>query len=68
MEAGPDLRRAERISAWLIRHKFNSKFRTRWVPRYLVYRSAADLPAILPAILSAEGYLPFDRKRAEAGG
>jgi lysyl-tRNA synthetase, class II len=44
--------------------KFNSKFRPRWVPRYLVYRSAADLPAILTAILSAEGYLPFDRKRA----
>jgi lysyl-tRNA synthetase, class II len=75
MEAGPDLTRTERIFAWFIRHlsfnvqveslvKFNSKFRPRWVPRYLVYRSAADLPAILTAILSAEGYLPFDRKRA----
>jgi len=43
-------------------HKFNSV--PRWVPRYLVYQSAADLPAILTAILSAEGYLPFYLKRA----
>jgi lysyl-tRNA synthetase, class II len=62
MEAGPDLTRTERHLSFNVQVeslvKFNSKFRPRWAPRYLVYRSAADLPAILTAILSAEGYLP----------
>jgi lysyl-tRNA synthetase class 2 len=43
--------------------RFNAKFHPRWVPRYLVYRSPLDLPAIGLAALSAEGFLPFDRQR-----
>lgn len=38
---------------------FNEKFRPNWIPRYLVYRSALDLPAIALAALSAEGFLPM---------
>jgi lysyl-tRNA synthetase class 2 len=43
--------------------RFNAKFQPDWVPRYLVYRSRADLPAIGLAALSSEGFLPFDRDR-----
>ena len=62
--------------AWLLRgmegrfgiqmdtlRRFNAKFCPRWVPRYLVYRSTRDLPAIGLAALSAEGFLPFDAAR-----
>jgi lysyl-tRNA synthetase class 2 len=44
--------------------RFNAKFAPRWVPRHLAYRSAADLPAIGLAALSAEGFLPLDRGRS----
>lgn len=43
--------------------RFNAKFAPRWEPRYLVYRSPLDLPAVGLAALSAEGFLPFDRGR-----
>ncbi|HET6213170.1 MAG TPA: phosphatidylglycerol lysyltransferase domain-containing protein [Micromonosporaceae bacterium] len=43
--------------------RFNAKFQPEWIPRYLIYRSLADLPAIGLAALSAEGFLPFDRTR-----
>ncbi len=43
--------------------RFNAKFCPRWVPRYLIYRSTRDLPAIGLAALSAEGFLPFDAAR-----
>ncbi len=46
--------------------RFNAKFAPRWVRRHLVYRGAADIPAIGLATLSAEGFLPFDRRRLEA--
>jgi lysyl-tRNA synthetase class 2 len=43
--------------------RFNAKFCPRWIPRYLIYRSTRDLPAIGLAALSAEGFLPFDANR-----
>jgi lysyl-tRNA synthetase class 2 len=67
------------VEAWLVRRldgrfgiqmdslrRFNAKFQPHWRPRHLVFRSAADLPAIGLAALSAEGFLPFDRSRAQA--
>jgi len=37
---------------------FTNKFRPRWVPRYLAYRSITDIPRFAIATLSAEGRLP----------
>jgi lysyl-tRNA synthetase class 2 len=37
---------------------FTNKFRPRWVPRYLAYRSFGDIPRFAIATLSAEGRLP----------
>ena len=63
---------ARRAQVWALRRlspwfqiesllRFNAKFAPRWVPRYLVYRSLADLPVVAAAAASAEGFLPFDR-------
>ncbi len=38
-------------------YTFTNKFRPRWVPRYLAYRSIADIPGYAIATLSAEGRL-----------
>ena len=46
--------------------RFNEKFRPRWVPRRIAFRSPVDLPAIALATLSAEGFLPFDSGRSPA--
>lgn len=67
---------AQAAQAWFVRRmegrfglqldslrRFNAKFAPRWVPRYIVYRNVADLPAIGLAALSAEGFLPFDAGR-----
>jgi lysyl-tRNA synthetase class 2 len=37
---------------------FTNKFRPRWVPRYLAYRSLTDIPRFAVATLSAEGRFP----------
>lgn len=71
-----DRQRGQSIEAWLARRlegrfgiqmdslrRFNAKFCPTWAPRYLVYRSPADLPAIGLAALSAEGFLPLDTGR-----
>ena len=42
---------------------FNAKFQPVWVPRYLIYRGMADLPAVGLAALAAEGFLPLDPHR-----
>ena len=69
----------EQAWTWLIRsfegrlglqmdtlRRFNEKFRPRWVPRRIAFRSPVDLPAIALATLSAEGFLPFDSGRSPA--
>ena len=73
IEEGAELTLPQSAQAWLIRrlerffqiqslHQFNSKFRPAWVPRYIAYRSTGDLGAIGVAALSAESFLPFDRR------
>lgn len=75
-DGSAELTGASAARAWLLRgldgrfgiqmdtlRRFNAKFCPRWVPRYLVYRSTRDLPAIGLAALSAEGFLPFDAAR-----
>jgi lysyl-tRNA synthetase class 2 len=37
---------------------FTNKFRPRWIPRHLAYRSLAHIPRFAIATLSAEGRLP----------
>lgn len=77
IEEGAELSRFQAAEAWVIKRlnpyfqiesllNFNAKFRPRWVPRYLVYRSTGDLAAVGIAALSAEAFLPFDRNRGEA--
>lgn len=73
IEDDADLGLLETAQAWLIKRlnpyfqiqsllTFNAKFDPRWVPRYLVFRSMRDLPPVAVAALSAESFLPFDRR------
>jgi lysyl-tRNA synthetase class 2 len=48
-------------------HWFNKKFRPRWVPRYLMYRSVADFAAVGIASLTAEQLLSRGRAQELAG-
>lgn len=72
LDDGAQVAGARRAQVWALRRlspwfqiesllRFNAKFAPRWVPRYLVYRSLADLPVVAAAAASAEGFLPFDR-------
>ncbi len=75
IEEGADLKFVEIAEAWFVRRlnpyfqiesllTFSAKFGPRWVPRFLVYRSAGDLVATGIAAASAEGFMPFGRKTA----
>ncbi|MEV0491375.1 phosphatidylglycerol lysyltransferase domain-containing protein [Streptomyces atratus] len=73
--AGPVLRGWRGLLIFLSRwfqieslYKFNAKFRPRWEPRFVVYRSSRDLPRISFAAMQAEGFVnvglprPFARR------
>ncbi|MEV6249975.1 phosphatidylglycerol lysyltransferase domain-containing protein [Streptomyces sp. NPDC051742] len=77
--AGPVLRVWRGLLVFLSRwfqieslYKFNAKFRPRWEPRFVVYRTSRDLPRIGFAALQAEGFLnlslprPLTRRRPAA--
>ncbi|MFF1693050.1 phosphatidylglycerol lysyltransferase domain-containing protein [Streptomyces sp. NPDC058257] len=62
--AGPVLRAWRGLLVFLSRwfqieslYKFNAKFRPRWEPRFVVYRSSKDLPRIGFAAMQAEGFV-----------
>ncbi|MBO0917624.1 phosphatidylglycerol lysyltransferase domain-containing protein [Streptomyces laculatispora] len=64
--AGPVLRIWRGLLIFLSRwfqieslYKFNAKFRPRWEPRFVVYRTARDLPRISLAAMQAEGFVNF---------
>ena len=73
--AGPVLRGWRGLLIFLSRwfqieslYKFNAKFRPRWEPRFVVYRTSRDLPRISFAAMQAEGFVnvglprPFPRR------
>jgi lysyl-tRNA synthetase, class II len=71
---GAELSAAEAAEAWVLRRlnpyfqiesllSFNAKFAPRWVPRYLLFGSLAEIVPVAVAALSAEAFLPLDRNR-----
>ncbi|MER5770149.1 phosphatidylglycerol lysyltransferase domain-containing protein [Streptomyces sp. NPDC001985] len=75
--AGPVLRLWRGLLVFLSRwfqieslYRFNAKFRPRWEPRFVVFRSARDLPRIAFAALRAEGFVtaPLPRPRRRRTG
>ncbi|ROQ68041.1 lysyl-tRNA synthetase class 2 [Streptomyces sp. 840.1] len=71
--AGPVLRIWRGLLIFLSRwfqieslYKFNAKFRPRWEPRFVVYRTARDLPRISLAAMQAEGFVSFALPRVLA--
>lgn len=68
--AGPVLRAWRGLLVFLSRwfqieslYKFNAKFRPRWEPRFVVYRSSKDLPRIGFAAMQAEGFVTLAMPR-----
>ncbi|WP_424213081.1 phosphatidylglycerol lysyltransferase domain-containing protein [Streptomyces sp. BI20] len=62
--AGPFLRAWRGLLVFLSRwfqieslYKFNAKFRPRWEPRFVVFRTTRDLPRIGFAAMQAEGFV-----------
>ena len=62
--AGPVLRMWRSVLLWASRfwqieslYRANAKYHPEWLPRYLVFRSAADLPQVATAALRAEAFL-----------
>jgi lysyl-tRNA synthetase class 2 len=48
-------------------YRFNAKFQPTWVPRFIVYPAARDLPRIAVAALEAEAFLTWPRLRRFSG-
>jgi lysyl-tRNA synthetase class 2 len=44
-------------------YRFNAKFGPEWVPRFIVYPGAADLPRIAMAALEAEAFIVWPHPR-----
>lgn len=44
-------------------YRFNAKFQPEWVPRYIVYPAARDLPRIAIAALEAEAFIVWPHPR-----
>ncbi|MFF5392027.1 phosphatidylglycerol lysyltransferase domain-containing protein [Streptomyces sp. NPDC013012] len=68
--AGPVLRLWRGLLVFLSRwfqieslYKFNAKFRPRWEPRFVVYRTSRDLPRIGFAAMQAEGFVNLSLPR-----
>ncbi|WP_326698218.1 phosphatidylglycerol lysyltransferase domain-containing protein [Streptomyces sp. NBC_01754] len=62
--AGPVLRHWRGLLVFLSRwfqieslYRFNAKFRPRWEPRFVVFRTSRELPRIALAALQAEGFV-----------
>ena len=62
--AGPVLRLQRSLLLWLSRfwqieslYRANAKYHPTWVPRFICFRSAADLPRVSIAALRAEAFL-----------
>ncbi|GFN04874.1 hypothetical protein Smic_34300 [Streptomyces microflavus] len=68
--AGPVLRCWRGLLIFLSRwfqieslYKFNAKFRPRWEPRFVVFRTSRDLPRIGIAAMQAEGFVNLSLPR-----
>ena len=48
-------------------YRFNAKFQPTWVPRFIVYPAARDLPRIAVAALEAEAFLTWPHLRRFSG-
>jgi len=72
--AGPFLRGWRRVLLFASRwfqieslYRFNAKFQPTWVPRFVVYPAARDLPRIAVAALEAEAFLTWPHLRRFSG-
>lgn len=80
--AGPVLRAWHAVLVFLSRwfqieslYRFNAKFHPQWIPRFVVYPAARDLPRIGIAALQAEAFInvalpgiPFRRRKHSRAG
>ncbi|MEP7018691.1 MAG: phosphatidylglycerol lysyltransferase domain-containing protein [Actinomycetota bacterium] len=72
--AGPFVRAWRRVLLFASRwfqieslYRFNAKFQPTWVPRFIVYPAARDLPRIAVAALEAEAFLTWPHLRRFSG-